>query len=437
VTYADDSSVNRSPNGSVETEQPRLVEPYPAEPEPEIPAPVERPRTAVASASPTAVASAEPDPNIAEPDPNLADPARSPREAEPSPREAEPAGGANTDYGYANAAHVAGRPMTEIVYWFALALAAGADVAAFHQVVSLILRDQGDALVWLMVVGLTGIALTLAHFAGRLARDVTAGYGTATWKQVFACAIPWVALGLAAFTVRLIVADSSGGTTVDGSVVAGGDIGRQARQASGAVLFLVLYVGSGAVAAFGEFLSRNPLRSGYRQALRAHDQALARLSRSQPPYELAVQVYRQSARSRAREEANWQAAREQRLAHADELKRYAAVLIAAHLQDPTVTDAMTLPDRRPIAGQTELTSAGEARPAIGSRRSDPARPAIEARPADGPQRSIPASETTTSAETVPRHGPPAVVATIPANEDTPQQTGPAVDRTRDGGWSTG
>jgi hypothetical protein len=165
--------------------------------------------------------------------------------------------------GYANATDVAGLPLTEIVYWFALALAAAADVAAFHQVVSLVMRDQGDALVWLMVVGLTVIALTLAHFAGRLARDVSAQHGTATRRQVLLCALPWVALGLAAFAVRLIVADSSGGTTLDGTIIGGDTVGRQARQTSGAVLFLALYVGSGAVAAFGAYFSRNPLRSAH------------------------------------------------------------------------------------------------------------------------------------------------------------------------------
>jgi hypothetical protein len=335
--------------------------------------------------------------------------------------------------GFASAAETSGLPITEIVYWFALALAAGADVAAFHQVVSLILRDQGDALVWLMVVGLTAIALTLAHFAGRLARDVTAGRGPATWKQVFACAIPWVALGLAAFAVRLIVADSSGGTTVDGSVVGGADIGKSARQASAAVLFLVLYVGAGAVAAFGEFLSRNPLRSEYRRALRAHHRALTRLSRSQPPYELAVQVYRHRARSRAREDANWQAAKEQRLAHADELKRYAAVLIAAHLQDPSVTEAMTLPDRRPIAGPNGATAANEPRPAIEARQSGDARPAIEARPAagaDGPPQLSATETDATATETVPRHGSPALVATIPSDADASHERDLPADRTR-------
>jgi hypothetical protein len=315
------------------------------------------------------------------------------------------------DRGYANAADVSGLPLTEVVYWFALVLAAAADIAAFHQVVSLVMRDQGDALVWLMVVGLTVIALTLAHFAGRLARDVTARHGTATLKQVLLCAIPWVALGLAAFAVRLIVADSSGGTTLDGTIIGGDTVGRQARQTSGAVLFLALYVGSGAVAAFGAYFSRNPLRSGYRQAMRAHSRALDRLTRSQPPYERALQVYRQRARIRAREEANYQAARELRLAQADELKRYAAVLIAAHLQDPSVTDAMTLPDRRPTAGANETALVHEARTAINARRkaqtpvagprkavgflrrSAPKR-AIEARP-DTPQRLDPARESST------------------------------------------
>ena len=334
-------------------------------------------------------------------EPRLVAPSPDPASPELAPVERPATSPANR--GYANAADASGLPLTEIVYWFALALAAAADIAAFHQVVFLVMREQGDALVWLMVVGLTVIALTLAHFAGRLARDVTAQHGTATGKQVLLCAIPWVALGLAAFAVRLIVADSSGGTTLDGTII-GGDVGRQARQTSGAVLFLALYVGSGAVAAFGAYFSRNPLRSGYRQAMRAHSKALGRLSRSQPPYERSLQVYRQRARIRAREDANYQAARELRLAQADELKRYAAVLIAAHLQDPSVTDAMTLPDRRPIAAMHETALGHEARTAINARRrtqtptagprktaigflrrSTPKR-AIEAGPADAPVR---------------------------------------------------
>jgi hypothetical protein len=145
-----------------------------------------------------------------------------------------------------------------------------------------------------------------------------------------------------------------------------------------------------------------------------------------------VQVYRQRARSRAREEANWQAAREQRLAHADELKRYAAVLIAAHLQDPSVTDAMTLPDRRPIAGLKGVTPTDEPRPAIEARHPGEARPAIEARPAgdaDGPPMLTSATAAdATAAETAPRHGSPALVARIPADADASHDSNLPADR---------
>jgi len=366
---------------------------YPPEPNPQAPGPTARSTSGPGRATPQRMPArdtAGPGPrdtagplSIAPPaDPQSNEPAPTgPRDGGDGPRDRGPG-----QRGYANAADVAGKSWTEVVYWFALALAAAADIAAFHQVVSLVMRDQGDALIWLMVIGLTVIALTLAHFAGRLARDATAKHGTATWKQVYACAIPWTVLGLAAFAVRLLVADSSGGTIVDGSVIGGDGAGQSVRQISGAVLFLALYVGSGAVAAVGEYLNRNPLRAGYRRALRSHSRALDRLSRSQPPYELALQVYRQRARIRAREEANWQAARELRLAQADELKRYAAVLIASHLQDPSVTEAMTLPDRRPIAATTEATRAqgprraiSAGRKAIGFRRRPPVRrPAIEA-----------------------------------------------------------
>ena len=362
-----------------------------------------------------------PTPEAAEP--RLATPPPDPALSEPTPvgkRATRPA-----ERGYANAADVSGLPLTEIVYWFALAMAAAADIAAFHQVVSLVMREQGDALVWLMVVGLTVIALTLAHFAGRLARDVSAQHGAATRKQVLLCAIPWVVLGLAAFAVRLIVADSSGGTTVDGTII-GGEVGRQARQTSGAVLFLALYVGSGAVAAFGAYFSRNPLRSAYRQAMRAHSRALDRLSRSQPPYERGLQIYRQRARIRAREEANWQAARELRLAQADELKRYAAVLIAAHLQDPSVTDAMTLPDRRPIAGANETSLGHEARTAIDARRRTETpsagprkttqRPTIGFLRRSAPKRAI---------EARPTGGPDSPQRLDPTRDSTEQGNGPA------------
>jgi hypothetical protein len=247
---------------------------------------------------------------------------------------------------YRDAGETAGRPVAELGYWLALAVTAGADVAAFNQIVSLVMSDQNAWIVALMVAGFTACSLTLAHFAGRLARDVSAGHGTANRTQVLALVTPWAVLGVVAFGVRLTAA-FDGGTSVGGQVLGGG-LSEQARHATAAFMFLVLYVASGAVAGFGVYLTRNPKRVAYRRALAAYDRAMRRLARSQPPYERAVQVLRQHARTALREEANFQAAAAQRAAFAGELKRYAAVLIATQLKDPSVTDGMTLPDRQPM-----------------------------------------------------------------------------------------
>jgi hypothetical protein len=187
----------------------------------------------------------------------------------------------------------------------------------------------------------------LAHFAGRLAGDVAAGHGTATRRQVFLLLAPWAVLGVVAFAVRLSAAFDAG--TSVGTTTFGAGLGEQTRHVTAAFMFLVLYVASGAVAGFGVYLTRNPRRSAYRRARAAHARAVRRLARSQPAYERALQVLRQHVRTSMREEANYGAAVAQRLAFAGELKRYAAVLIAAQLKDPSVTDGMTLPDRAPMS----------------------------------------------------------------------------------------
>jgi hypothetical protein len=245
-----------------------------------------------------------------------------------------------------DAGEVAGRPASELGYWLALAVTAGADVAAFNQIVSLVMSDQSAWIVALMVAGFTSCSLTLAHFAGRLAGDISRGHGTAKQRQVVMLVIPWAVLGAVAFAVRLAAAFDAG-TSVGGQTIGGG-LTAQTRHATAALLFLVLYLASGAVAGFGVYLTRNPKRVAYRRARRAYERALRHLARSQPAYERALQVLRQHARTSLREEGNYQAAVAQRLAFAGELKRYAAVLIAAQLQDPSVTDGMTLPDRWPM-----------------------------------------------------------------------------------------
>jgi hypothetical protein len=245
--------------------------------------------------------------------------------------------------GYRQPIQATGKLAGEIIYLIALAITAGADVAAFYQILSLVLQQLGPHLIAVAVAGFTAMSLTLAHFAGRIARDRQAEHGPDDRRAVLFLVIPWGLLGLAAFAARLIVAQSQ-----LGSASTTGAVSPAAEELSGAFLFLVLYLASGAVAGYGEYLTRNPYRAAYRAARRAYQRSLRRLDRSQAPYERALSVLEQHETDRQAEDAKFQAATALRMAHADELKRRAAHLIAAHLQDPSATDGMTRRDRIPF-----------------------------------------------------------------------------------------
>jgi hypothetical protein len=245
-------------------------------------------------------------------------------------------------HGYRQPIEATGRLIGEAGYAAALAVTAGADFAAFYQVLSRILQDLGSALVAVAVAGFTVMSLALAHFAGRLLRDGQARYGPEHPRAAGVLLIPWAILGLSAFTARLIFARSQAGVYTPP-----GFISASSQQLTSAFLFLSLYVASGAVAGIGEYLTRNPYRAHYRGALRAYHRSLRRLSRSQPAYEHALSVWQLQAREYQAQDDNRAVAAELQSANADELKRYAAILIAAHLQSPSATDGMTIADRRP------------------------------------------------------------------------------------------
>jgi hypothetical protein len=257
--------------------------------------------------------------------------------------------------GYADPALVAGRPRGQWLYLAALALAAGADLAAFQQVVALVMRNQAEWLVWLLVLGFTAAALALAHYTGAFWRGTRVGEATAGRLHAALCFGLWLGLGLAAFTIRLLIrydSGSIGSFQLDGTQV--GERTSTATVLASALLFLSLYLAAGAVATIGAYLTHNPLLAGYTQALRMHRRAVRRLARSAPSHERARRVLDRHLAEQQRDHDARQAARAERFAVADELKRYAEVLIAAHLQDPAATDGVTRPDRRPW-GQDEKT----------------------------------------------------------------------------------
>jgi hypothetical protein len=251
--------------------------------------------------------------------------------------------------GYQQPMAATGRPVGEISYVIALAITAGADIAAFDQVLSIILANLGPWLIAVAVAGFTAMSLTLAHFAGRILRDRAAGHGPDGRWAVWLLMVPWALLGLAALLARLILAQSELNSA---TTTAATDGSPAAKALSSAFLFLILYLASGAVAGFGEYLTRNPYRSHYRTALHAYHRSLRRMRRSQAPYERALSVWELHEEGRRDEQQNHGSATALQLANADELKRYAAFLIAAHLQDPSATDGMTMRDRIPFPEPT-------------------------------------------------------------------------------------
>ncbi|SDH52870.1 hypothetical protein SAMN05216553_12630 [Lentzea fradiae] len=243
--------------------------------------------------------------------------------------------------GYAHPAEVAGRSMGEMLHLLALLITAAADVAVFYAIASIVMQDSSELIIGMLVAGFTAGSLTLAHFVGRFARDTIAGYGPRTGRWILVVLVPWLLLGVVVFVVRMLVAESA---TSGGS---GTGLSQDQTMIAGAVMFGGLYLVSGAVAAVGEFLTRNPYRTRYRTAFRANQRALKSLARTQHRYERAVGVLKVHTASLKREDQNYKSAKDLRTAWASKLKRYSAVLIAAHLQNPSATDGMTEPDRSP------------------------------------------------------------------------------------------
>ena len=288
------------------------------------------------------------------------------------------AAGKPNRWSYQGAADVSGQALGDLGHKGALLVAAAADAAAFSAVVSLIMVQNHWWEIWLIVLGLTVIALTLAHFAGRMARDDAAAHGRVRWTVVLICGIPWFLLGCAAVWVRMRIAPSTGGLLDDPSSV-------QDNRFPNALLFLVLYVASGMVAGVGEFLTRNPLRSSYRNLMKTYQKAQRKLVKSQPPFERAMFVREIHRASFEEDDEVLLNAKLDRLAFGEELKQYAQITIAAHLQDPSATDGMTEGDWRPMRRPPRLHVVRdelEDQPAADDRAKRPARP-------DGDDRTAP------------------------------------------------
>ena len=286
------------------------------------------------------------------------------------------------DPGFRDGALLAGRPRSAYLYAIALALAAGADVGAFVQVVELVL-PQEDWVIWLVVVGLTAVVLFIAHMVGVMLREAKAGHHNShglagrlgNWLGprfgAFVCIVIWLALGLTAFWVRLTVPLpgteqlGAGGGIGSGGIGSGGNgsggIGSggigggptssgtttSGHTAQAAAIFLGLYVATGLVAAVGAYFTHNPYRGRYAAAIRAYRKASERAAASAYQLSRALAVSRHQQAQIDTSKQILAEAQAQNRAFTEQLKQSVRIEHAGWAKDPAVTGAIFEPDHDP------------------------------------------------------------------------------------------
>jgi hypothetical protein len=275
-----------------------------------------------------------------------------PHDANRVPHWAEP--------GFRDPTLLGGRPRSTYLHLLALALAAGADIGAFVQVVELVLTTQSGATIYLVVAGLTAVVLYIAHMTGAMLRDArakpagTGGRGARlqTWlgRRVAAaiCLLAWGALGFLAWWVRTTVPLSATGQFSTGTIGAGGSTSTQDPHThQAAFLFLGLYIATGIVAAVGAYFTHNPYRGRYVAALRGYRKAAERAAASANQFGRAEASYQRQLTELQNADHVLEGAQALDLAFTEQLKQSVRLQIASMARDPAVTDAIFDKDHNP------------------------------------------------------------------------------------------
>jgi hypothetical protein len=223
-----------------------------------------------------------------------------------------------------------GRPPSHFLHVGALLLAGAADLAAFYAVIATILADYAWA-VWLVVLGVTAMAVMLTHLGGAAFRD--GRDGTLRDGIPIACIAwgVWLTLGLAASYVRW----------KSGNYAALGDSDQQAVVLPAAVMLLALYLATGAVAGVGAYLTHRPVLSALvrarwrrRRLARRHFALIESRTR-------ATSVLEQREREHSRDTWRWKRSRDRYHALADEMRHFSSLYMAQRMQEPPATDGLT------------------------------------------------------------------------------------------------
>jgi hypothetical protein len=138
--------------------------------------------------------------------------------------------------------------------WRYVVLTCGAagDVVTFKTIAAILIRNQDDSTILTLVVAFTMISLGLMHAAGasaRTARD-TLRRGLSPWLGAGILFVVWLLLGVAAFYVRLTQPMPSAARA---ATSAHSSTSTAAATTAMALIFLVLYAGTGTLAAWAAY----------------------------------------------------------------------------------------------------------------------------------------------------------------------------------------
>ncbi|MGX7826061.1 hypothetical protein ACTG9Q_13300 [Actinokineospora sp. 24-640] len=233
---------------------------------------------------------------------------------------------------------IAGSPMVTLLHLVVLTLAAGADVVTFHQIL-MDSVDENESMLWILVAGFTTVCIALSHLAGQHARQVIAtrhapGARVAMWTSL----LVWAALGATAFLFRLNnPPEGDSGLEI---VVDGQEIVPEAPDAvSSPLLFLVLYIATGAVSAIFAFIRHHPAARQYARALARRTKAAKELARIKAILVEAQKVAVTVAGVRAERDEAWMGLRARCEQAVDRLKHQAALDLLAKDEENRQIDA--------------------------------------------------------------------------------------------------
>src|SRR4051794_7790042 len=231
-----------------------------------------------------------------------------------------------------------------------LMFAAAGDMASFSIAIAGMM-DQSLLVIWVLTVAVTAAALGVMHVVGRATRDLREGRGGLGRPAIWLMTVAWVALGGAAFYVRL-----QGDQHVAASApVFGGGSGNWVGGEEAllhALLLGALFLASGVLAFYIGFSGHHPRMKPYlslRGQLHRADEAVARTERD------AIEAER--LRDNAQDEI-WRTAARAAAAEASvdaemaELKELARIHPAGLLGDPPSTNTLITGRAPDLAART-------------------------------------------------------------------------------------